>query len=384
VIELLRRFGFRPRTCVWELTLACNMRCLHCGSIAGSPRHDELSPDAMLSVADQLVELRCERVTLGGGEPTLHPRWDEVARRLSDGGVKVSLISNAWTWTSDHLTRARNAGMSNVAFSLDGLEEAHDRVRLPGSFARVLRAIDESVAAGFTVPVVTHLNRINARRLAELGALVRDHGVPLWQVQLGIPTGTLRANRDVVLEPTDLLWLVPALAGLRASLRPAVDLRVADNIGYFGRHEKAIRDRGKEIAFWLGCRAGMQVIGIESNGNVKGCLSLPSERHGDDRFIEGSLRDHPLSDLWARPGAFAWNRSFDETRLGGFCAVCRYRDICRGGCACTAHCATGFRSDNPYCFYRQAVSHGRLDLLDDDVPSDAELQAAGHPEPCVP
>ena len=29
-------FGWKPRNCVWELTLACNLQCLHCISI-GSP-----------------------------------------------------------------------------------------------------------------------------------------------------------------------------------------------------------------------------------------------------------------------------------------------------------------------------------------------------------
>ena len=31
----------RPRFVVWELTLACNMRCGHCGSTAGVGRKDE-------------------------------------------------------------------------------------------------------------------------------------------------------------------------------------------------------------------------------------------------------------------------------------------------------------------------------------------------------
>jgi len=35
---------------VWELTLACNLRCKHCGSIAGSKRPDELSLDECMRV----------------------------------------------------------------------------------------------------------------------------------------------------------------------------------------------------------------------------------------------------------------------------------------------------------------------------------------------
>ena len=35
----------------------------------------------------------------------------------------------------------------------------------------------------------------------------------------------------------------------------------------------------------------MHVLGIESNGNVKGCLSLPSQRHGHQGYVEGNVRN---------------------------------------------------------------------------------------------
>ena len=376
MIELLRRLGCYPRFCVWELTLACEMRCLHCGSFAGTRRDDELSWDEMTSVADQLAAMRCEKVTLGGGEPTLHPRWHEIGRRLTDQGVRVNMISNGWAWSPAHVERARHARLSNVAFSLDGFEDAHDAIRKPGSFRRVVDAIDLCVRERLPLSIVSHVNRLNASRLREFHAFLEGRGVASWQAQLGIPSGSMRENRDLVVQPDDLLWLVPLLADLRTN-RKRMEVCPADNIGYFGMHEKALRDRGAEINFWIGCRAGIHVIGIESNGNIKGCLSLPSARHGNDRFVEGSLRDKPLKELWDNPAAFAFNRRFSLDQLEGFCAVCRYKDICRAGCTWTAYSHTSNRFDNPYCFYRQAIKAGRLDLLGDDVPSDAELAAAG-------
>jgi len=376
MIEVLQRLGYTPRFCVWELTLACNLRCLHCGSFAGDPREDELSHEECLRVVDELVTLGCEKVTLGGGEPTMHPRWDEYGRRLTDGGVRVNTISNGWHWTARHLAQARAAGLANVAFSLDGFEEAHDRVRRAGSFAKVVAAIDLCVADGMPTSVITHINRLNARALPELRAFLAEHGVASWQLQPGNPSGEMRAHREIVIQPEDLLWLVPQIAAMRTDEVERPLIFPADNIGYYGRYEQAIRDRGAEINFWIGCRAGCQVIGIESNGNIKGCLSLPSARHGNDLFVEGNLRRETIAKIWRRPDAFAFNRCFSEEQLAGFCAVCRFRDICRGGCAWTAYSHTENRFDNPYCFYRQALIHRRLDLLDDE-PNAAELELAG-------
>jgi MoaA/NifB/PqqE/SkfB family radical SAM enzyme len=55
MLEILKQVGLSPWACVWELTLACNLRCKHCGSIAGSKRQDELSLEENLRVADQLA-----------------------------------------------------------------------------------------------------------------------------------------------------------------------------------------------------------------------------------------------------------------------------------------------------------------------------------------
>ncbi|HBL64355.1 MAG TPA: heme biosynthesis protein, partial [Oscillibacter sp.] len=54
--------GFRLRSCVWELTLACCFGCRYCGSAGGRARADELSTAECLDTADQLAELGCRRV----------------------------------------------------------------------------------------------------------------------------------------------------------------------------------------------------------------------------------------------------------------------------------------------------------------------------------
>lgn len=45
----------------------------------------------------------------------------------------------------------------------------------------------------------------------------------------------------------------------------------------------------------------------------------------------------------------------------GFCRVCRFRDVCRGGCCWTTYVQGGGGNEN--CFYHQAVKHRRFDLL---------------------
>ncbi len=126
------------------------------------------------------------------------------------------------------------------------------------------------------------------------------------------------------------------------------NVSISNNVGYFGPHEVTLRSRpGSNEAHWRGCRAGVDVIGLESDGTVKGCPSLPTAA-----YAGGNVRDLSLAEIWEHAEAirFARDRSIDE--LWGFCKSCYYAETCRGGCSWTAHCTLGRRGNNPFCYHR--------------------------------
>jgi len=341
--------SFRPRNCVWEVTLACNLRCAHCGSRAGRPRDRELDTAECLDVVDQLADLGCELVTLSGGEPTLRDDWDLLARAIADRGVKVNMVTNGFAMTPDLARRAVAAGMCNVGVSVDGPREVHEAIRGPGTFDRTARGIRHLVDAGMSVGIMTTINRLNAGLLPEMKRLATDLGARTWRLQLGKPMGAMNGRDDLVIQPRDVLAIVPELARLKAE--GGIVVNVGDSIGYYGPHDRTLRGwgwRGRHEA-WRGCQAGMHAIGIESDGGVKGCLSLQAKVGDVDPFREGSLREASLAELWFRPGAFAYNREFDPASLTGGCRRCDRASECRGGARCVASAATGGLGEDPYC-----------------------------------
>jgi radical SAM protein with 4Fe4S-binding SPASM domain len=353
MIKLLRKLGYFPRLAVWELTLGCNMNCRHCGSRAGKRRDDELSLPEAQKLAGELADLHCRWVTLGGGEPLMREDWPEIARTLISRGVHVNMVTNGRAWSPQVTRTALDVGLESVAFSLDGLKETHEYIRrVPGLFEHVLDCMDQCRDQGLTVSAITMINRRVVPELDALHKLLADHGVARWQLQLGTPSGNMSDNPDLVLEPHDLLTLMPKVASLCGKIgKPKIF--PGHNLGYFGEPEAALRDRGGAIPFWVGCSAGCSVIGIESNGNIKGCLSLPSSMNGVDEFVEGNIRQTPLAEIWRRKGAFAYNRNFQVRQLNGFCRNCDYAEICRGGCTWAAFSKTGTRYDNVYCYWQQ-------------------------------
>src|SRR5262249_54839548 len=71
--EFAMTHRYRSTYAVWEITLACNLRCVHCGSRAGKARPNELTTAEALDLVEQLADLGVAEVSLIGGEAFLRP-----------------------------------------------------------------------------------------------------------------------------------------------------------------------------------------------------------------------------------------------------------------------------------------------------------------------
>jgi MoaA/NifB/PqqE/SkfB family radical SAM enzyme len=55
---------YYPKQAVWKLNLHCNLNCLHCGSQAGKNTKKELTLDECFNIAEQLIGMGCQYLTL--------------------------------------------------------------------------------------------------------------------------------------------------------------------------------------------------------------------------------------------------------------------------------------------------------------------------------
>ncbi|MCR5808633.1 MAG: radical SAM protein [Clostridiales bacterium] len=329
--------SWRLRSCVWEITLACCFNCKYCGSRAGKPRENELTTNECLNVADQLAELGCRRVSMIGGEVFMRPDWDEIVKRLTENGVKTSIITNGFLFKEEHIEKLISSGAESVAVSVDGPMDVHDKYRHTGSFSRAMAAIDALAARGIPVSVITTLNAENAPRLGEMYAILENKPIFAWQLQACSPMGNARDGG-----PDHVFDHGKVIAFISEHLDKApFALGAADNIGYYTEGEELLRGGSRGFT---GCRAGLTSIGIDSVGNVRGCESMY-----DPVFNEGNLRERSLRDIWEDPGAFAYNRGFERSMLTGKCASCDKGGVCAGGCRSYAYFVHGRMYEAPYC-----------------------------------
>ena len=315
--------AYQLRSCVWEITLACCFSCNYCGSRAGKARENELTTEECLKVAEQLADIGCHRVSLIGGEVFMITDWKVISKSLTDRNVKVSIITNGYTFSDDIVVDIKSCNIESIAISLDGPEAVHDKYRQVGSFQRALKAIDKLTENNIPVSVISTLHSKNIECLDEMFEILKTKGIFAWQLQACSPMGN--ASKGDLSTDIDFRRVISFVE--THIHNPYFAVGVADNIGYYTASEGFIRGKTSGRAVFMGCRAGLTNIGIDSVGNVRGCESMY-----DNAFIEGNLREKSLCEIWNDPDSFAYNRKFTLDQLAGKCKGCEYGSWCAGGC----------------------------------------------------
>src|SRR6185436_7434778 len=175
---------------------------------------------------------------------------------------------------------------------------------------------------GLSSTVNTQITSLVIPQLRELMNLFIKAGAKSWQVQLTVAMGRAADNPELLLQP-------------------------GNNIGYYGPFESVWRGSGDDRVYWTSCNAGQNTLGIEADGTIKGCPSLPTTP-----YAGGNVRDLSLKQIWWETDELSINRDRDSSGLWGFCGSCYYADVCKAGCTWTTHSLLGKAGNNPYCHHR--------------------------------
>lgn len=333
---------YKIKTAVWEITLSCNINCLHCGSNADiNKRPQELSTGEAFSLIEQLADLGCERIVLSGGEPFMRKDWSALAQRIISFGMTCNAISNGVIVNDDIIDLMQEVGMNYLGFSLDGATaKTHDYIRgKEGVFDHLMWVFDRLKQRGFKVSVVSTIHKGNINELEGIKNLLLDHSIDVWQIQTANIRG--RMPKEWAITDKDFYCVAKFIAENKKKYEDLLMITEADCTGYFSKLTPFMG-----ITHWTGCNAGINTIGIESDGSIKGCLSMQ-----ESSYVEGNIREKSLREIWTNPYGFAYNRRFELSDLKGICADCKYGAICRGGCSEKAKSYTGELHHQPFCLY---------------------------------
>lgn len=332
-----------PWQVVWELTLKCNLNCLHCGSNAGKPRENELTHEEGIRLIEDLKKIDAKEVCFMGGEPFLRTDWYDLGKKVRDLDMELLFISNGFCVNKKIIDKLVTLDPYAVSVSLDGgTAKTHDYIRgRKGSFEKVRKYISMAKAADLPVSVVTTVSKINYNEMP----IIRDYILGLdhvaWQIQMAAPEG--RFSREFALSKEEFY----ALGLFISEMQNKYSKEELPVIGAhcFGYYSNKIPCLGL-YPEWRGCQAGISILSVKSNGDVLGCLST------QNYSIEGNVRKRSIVDIWNDPESFKYNRKFKIDQLGENCKDCKYNLVCKGGCMGMSISFTGKPYNDPYCFKR--------------------------------
>jgi radical SAM protein with 4Fe4S-binding SPASM domain len=299
-------------------------------------------------VIEALAEMGAREITLIGGEAYLRKDLPLLVRRIKQHGMLCSIQTGGRNFSELRLTPVVTAGLDAIGVSIDGTRSVHDRLRgVPGSFDSAIELLTRARAAGLKTSVNTQVCTDSLSELQPLFQVLCERKVSHWQVQLTVAMGNAADDGHLLLQPYQILDLMPLLADLYlAGLDHDLLLVPGNNIGYFGPYEHLFRAYTDLKGHWSGCDAGATVLGIEADGTIKGCPSLAT-----NVFSGGNVRDRRLQDIWVNSPQIRF-REYSFAEPWGFCGDCYYSDVCGGGCTWTAQSLLGKAGNNPYCHYR--------------------------------
>lgn len=320
------------------ITLACNYSCTHCYSSSGKRAPGELTRGELFSVIDQLADMGCMQLVLGGGEPFMRQELPQLVRYADARGVDTFIHTNGSLLTTKILRELSACPPAALSVSVDGPDALeNDGVRGTGTFERTragMQQLREHYAPGFSIACTITLE--NAARSAEMVEMAKREGATALRLRPAYPAG--RAAGEL------------ALACDRDTFAESIDVARAraDELGVEldAPHPHSAEEPDFE---GFGCVAARMVLGITPAGDVTPCLNL------SDEFLSGNVRRASIARLWSSGDSFGLIRDVTPNPQ---CDSCRHYDTCRGGCRVRAlHTGNGLDGPDSWCHYEPKVGY---------------------------
>ena len=126
--HLLQFSADKKPVVVWNMTRACNLKCIHCYAHAVE-KHDgrELNTEEGQALIDDLATYGVPVLLFSGGEPFVRKDLVSLARYAVAKGMRAVISTNGTLINKKIAGDLKDVGLSYVGVSLDGLEEVNDR-----------------------------------------------------------------------------------------------------------------------------------------------------------------------------------------------------------------------------------------------------------------
>lgn len=307
----------KPLAMTLSLTNECNMRCIYCFRAAGSRLRNELSKKELFGLVDQAAKMELKYCSLTGGEPTLHPDFEEVAIRMLRNDIYPYISTNGTRLSETTLSRLKHAGLETMQFSLDaGEPPLFDKiVGVPGYFKKVLEAIKMTKRLGYRVFIKAVATPFNASKIGGLFSTCADLGVDFILVEAFSPGLHGSGNKKLLLSHD-----------LALQVRSMVEEAQQSFSGSMAIAPFAVPKKWSGPEDIIYCGGMYTAFVVQSDGTVSAC-----EQVNTAPLCFGNIREKPLSEIWTSMRVLEFLNP-NQAKVQEPCGSCKHFRRCRSGC----------------------------------------------------
>ncbi|MFH1970854.1 MAG: radical SAM protein [Patescibacteria group bacterium] len=269
-----------------NITYLCNSRCKMCNIWKMKPTNEIRFEEWRKIMCDPIFK-NIQKLTITGGEPTLHQQMSELIKLYIDSMPKLfslTIVTNGFltdrliseTKKNSKLCKKRNIDLK-IFVSLDGLDEIHNKVRgIKNAFQKTsssilkLKALEKKY--DFKVSAGGLINKINLNKIEEVEAWCKKHKIPFNYIIIGFHDTYVRnldRKSSVDFEKKDknnLFFLLKKLSLRYSILKPKTYL----NAFYWGDILNMYKNKSPRTT---PCPFLVDAFVIDSFGDVYYCLS---------------------------------------------------------------------------------------------------------------
>lgn len=323
----------------WDLTSACNFRCIHClyNDREYSDKRD-LSTEEALNLANELInDLGLAAITLTGGEIFLRKDTLDIIRLFKENNVSVHLATNAALLDDkkiDELAEMLDPYSDSIQISLDGANEnTFKQIRLTDTFNKITSNIKKLVQKNVTVNISFTVNNINAGEVFDAYKLCAELGVN--SLLLGKLMCFNDSHKALEVSDRDLMVLMAKVYNYDVSkyktdfrcnfFTPVEFMNLAGVSEILQEEEFEAIFKKYTVPMARECNFH-EKISIRSDGRVYLCMPAENCKHS----LMGNYRDNSLMEIWENRNE---NILFKPREMSNSkCKNCKYNVICSGGC----------------------------------------------------
>ena len=312
------------------LTAGCNLRCRHCW-LAPKYQSSESSKGSLdfslfREILEQARPLGLTSVKFTGGEPLLHPRFDELLELIQAADLGLLMETNGVLVTPALARNLARGKTPAISVSLDGVDAAtHEWVRgVPGSFQRALEGMRHLVRAGLHPQIIFTVMRANKEQMPAVVRLAEELGAGSIKFNILQPT----ARGEQMHEAGEALGLEELIALGRWV---ETELSRTTTLPVFFDHPLAFRPLSRMLGQdGDGCAICgiLGILGVLADGSYALC-GIGTTEPG---LLFGHSGHDRLADVWQKHPVLQELRTGLPGKLTGICRACLLKPVCLGSC----------------------------------------------------